>query len=233
MRLVLSPKAPTALLSLRNRKPGPVRFQLRVFSWTSGPKGEMVMVQTDDVVFFPSLLTINAGEERKVRIGSPVRFGSTEKSYRLMVEELPPLEKPSETGEPPGIQVLMKYSLPIFMQPGRPISQAHIEGWEVKNRRLTFRVKNEGNVHLLLQKVSIKGAGKSGEIVFERELPGWYVLVGDARAYEVELANEECGRIRELTVEAKNEGQPAPWNGHFEVPSCDGHPDSKAAEARR
>src|SRR5258708_10275171 len=88
MRLVLSPKAPTALLSLRNRKSGSVRFQLRVFSWTSGPKGEMVMGPTDDVVFFPSLLTINAGEERKIRIGSPVRFGSTEKSYRLMVRGL-------------------------------------------------------------------------------------------------------------------------------------------------
>jgi fimbrial chaperone protein len=219
IRLVLSAKAPTALLSLRNGKSESVRFQLRVFSWTSGPKGEMVMALTDDIVFFPPLLTIKPSEERKIRIGSPVPFGSAEKSYRLIVEELPPLEKPSENGDPPGIQVLLKYSLPIFMQPGRVVSQAQIEGLAVENRHLTFRVKNEGNVHLLLQKVSIKGAGKSGQAVFERELQGWYVLVGDAKAYEVELAKEECGKISELTAEAKNEGQPTTWRGHLVISS--------------
>lgn len=230
-RLVLSPKAPTALLNLHNGKSDPARLQLKVFVWTQSPKGEMIAAPTDDIVFFPPLFTVNAGEERKIRFGSLIPFGGAEKSYRLIVEELPPLESPSASGDRPGVRMLMKFSLPIFMQPSRVVSQAQIEEFAMVDRRLSFRVKNHGNIHLLLQKVSVKGTGKSGEAVFDQELQGWYVLAGDARLYEIELGKEECGKISELTVEAKNEGQTAPWRGHFKPQgdSCGTRPGESAS----
>lgn len=230
-RLVLSAKAPTALLSLSNGKSEPVRLQLSVFAWTQSPKGEMTVAPTDDIVFFPPLLTVSAGEERKIRIGSPIPFGAAEKSYRLIVEELPPLEKLSASGDSPGIHMLMKFSLPIFIEPSRVVSQAQIEGLAMEDRRFSFRVKNQGNIHLLLQKVSVKGTSKSGEAVFARELPGWYVLAGDARNYAIELGTEECGNISELTVEARNEGQTAPWSGHFKPQgdSCGAQPGKRTS----
>lgn len=225
-RVVLRAKAPTALLSLRNGKSEPVRLQLSVFAWAQSPKGEIAVAPTDDIVFFPPLLTVNPGEERKIRIGSPLPFGAMEKSYRLIVEELPSLERPSADGDSPGVRMLMKFSLPVFMQPGRAVSQARIEGFAMTNRRLSFRVKNEGNTHLLLQKVSVKGTGKSGQSVFERDLPGWYVLPDDTRLYEIEFTKEECANTNELTVEAKNEGQAAPWRGFFKLQGnpCDAQP---------
>ena len=180
-RFVLKAKAPTGLLSLRNGRSQASRFQVQAFAWTESAAGKMVLVPTEDIVFFPPLLTVQPGEIRKIRIGAAVPFAPVEKSYRLIIQELPPLE--SHDGEESGIHTLMKFNLPVFLQAARPASQAQLEDFVLKDGQLSFRVKNEGNSHLLLQSVSVTGSGKSGEAVFEHQLAGWYVLAGDVRNY--------------------------------------------------
>ena len=82
----------SALVTIKNETDKPVRFQLTMMAWTQDPGGQMQLAPTSDVVFFPSLLTLNGREERRVRVGAEVPAGPVEKTYRLFIEELPPVE---------------------------------------------------------------------------------------------------------------------------------------------
>ena len=69
-QIVLSGRKSSVLLTLKNDSAEPLRFELSVFSWSQSPSGEMSLEPTDDIVFFPALLTIAPGESRHVRVGS-------------------------------------------------------------------------------------------------------------------------------------------------------------------
>src|SRR5579872_4601426 len=56
----------STLLTLKNESDQPLRFQITSFAWSQSPQGEMQLTPTDDIVYFPALLSLNPGEERKV-----------------------------------------------------------------------------------------------------------------------------------------------------------------------
>ena len=88
-QIYLSGRTTSALLTLRNDSTETLRFQLSAFAWNQSATGEILLEPTQDVVFFPALLTLKQGEERRIRVGSTVSPGAIEKTYRIFVEELP------------------------------------------------------------------------------------------------------------------------------------------------
>ena len=74
------------LLTLRNESNETLQFQLSVFAWTQSPLGQMELEPTEDVVFFPTLLTLKPKETRRVRVGSATPQDVREKTYRIFVE---------------------------------------------------------------------------------------------------------------------------------------------------
>src|SRR5438132_13311632 len=83
----------STLLTLRNESDQPLRFQISSFTWSQDARGSVQLSPTDDIVFFPALLTLNAGEEWKVRVAATGAATDGEKADRIFFEELPPLEK--------------------------------------------------------------------------------------------------------------------------------------------
>jgi fimbrial chaperone protein len=158
----------------------------------------MQLAPTDDIVFFPTLLTLGKGEERKIRIGSATSFGATEKTYRLFVEELPPAEKPTTPGI---VTVLTKMGIPIFLEPAKPIVRASLSELTLTEGAFGFQIQNSGTIHVLPQSIKVRGLGEQGEAVLEREASAWYVLSGGMRLFEVPLPKPECERLRSLVVE--------------------------------
>ncbi len=217
LQVVLSPKAANTLLSVSNRDGQPLRLQLSVYAWAQNAKGEMQLTPTQDVVFFPRLLTVGPGEERKVRIGAGTPFAAAEKTYRLIVEELPLLAKAGEGGAGVQVRVLMRLSIPIFLQPAQPVAKGQIEAMALRHRRFSFALKNLGNVHLLPQAVEVKGLGAAGESLFAQKAANWSVLAGGLREYELELPAADCARIKTLTVEVKS--NPATLSQRFDPPA--------------
>ena len=88
----------STLLTLKNESDQPLRFQISSFVWSQDAKGAMQLTPTEDIVFFPALLSLNPGEERKVRVAATVAAKEVEKTYRIFFEELPPLERPESSG---------------------------------------------------------------------------------------------------------------------------------------
>jgi len=109
------------------------------------------------------------------------------------------------TEAPTGIRILTRMGIPIFLQPAHVVQQGRIEGLAVRQGRLTFQVKNSGNVHFMEQAVRVRGVGGNDDSRFDHQEAGWYVLAGAARTRELALPPEACASIRTLAVEVRME----------------------------
>lgn len=220
-QVVLSAKTPSVLVTLHNTSSETLRFQLSLFGWAQRPNGEMELTPTEDLVWFPTLLQLAPGEERKVRVGSATSIASTEKTYRLFIEELPPMQTPQAGPSGTQVRILTRIGIPIFLQPAKLEAGGHIEALAIRHGQLSFQVKNVGNVHFVVQAVRISGFTAAEEQVFERQLDGWYVLAGGRRIYQLELPEGDCTRIQMLAVEVDT--QHATFTSRFDLLSraCD------------
>src|SRR5438132_11814509 len=138
----------STLLTLKNESDQSLRFQISSFVWSQDPKGGMQLVPTEDIVFFPALLSLNPGEERKVRVAATVAAKDVEKTYRIFFEELPPLERPETSGAQ--VRILTKMGIPIFVSPANGNAEASIDSLKMEKSTLAFDVRNSGNVHFAL-----------------------------------------------------------------------------------
>jgi fimbrial chaperone protein len=198
-QLFLSAKATSALLSLRNESKEPLRFQLSLSAWDQRTNGEMALTPTRDIIFFPQLLTLAPGEERKVRVGlaPSVTAGDAERTYRLFVEELPA----SQAGpQPSGVKVLTRMGIPIFLQPPSAAAKPSIGDLAVKAGRFGFVVHNLGNAHFVPDSIRVEGLAADGGVIFAQLVSGWYVLAGGSRTFDVEVPKVDCARVTAITV---------------------------------
>lgn len=198
-QLFLSGRDSSTLLTLRNETDQPLRFQLSVFAWEQSPSGEMVLTPTQDVVFFPALVTLNGHEERKVRVGRVTPPAAVEKTYRIFVEELPSLEAASSAGSE--VKVLTKMGVPIFVRPAKDVTGAAFGQVAAADGMLRFDVANVGTVHFVPDRVTVRGL-KGGEPVVEKSMTAWYVLPGGRREFELALGEFACAGATSLQVEA-------------------------------
>lgn len=200
IRVDLSSRVSSSLMTLTNDSPGELRFQISAFEWsqTEGT-GEMNLTPTKDVVFFPALLTVKPGEERKVRVGATVKSGDVEKTYRIFFEELPPLTTP-ETTTGSEVKIITKLGVPIFVEPLKALVVGEIANASMSAGKLAFDVKNDGNVHFLARSVKVTGLDAAGKPVVEKQREGWYVLRGGTRRYDLEFKPEECRTLKTMRI---------------------------------
>lgn len=216
VQVLLTGQSRSAILTLQNTSQEPLRFQLDVQAWAQDPQGAMQLQPTRDIVFFPQLLSLAPGQERKVRLGATVPPGAIEKTYRLFVQELPPRETPGATSGSQ-VRVLTRMGIPVFLQPPSPRVEGRVEALAVRQGRLSFEVRNRGTVHFVVHGIRLTGYDAGSEAVLHGALEGWYVLAGGVRRYEVEIPPADCGKVQAVAVEvdAKDEA----FSGRVELSS--------------
>jgi len=204
IRVTFSAQEPTALMTIRNDGDQRLRLQVSVMAWDQNKQGEMVLNPTDDIIFYPNLLTLEPNSQRNLRVGVNGAVVERERSYRIFVEELPSNVKLQFTG----VRIVTKVSIPIFIRPAKAEHKNLIERIALRGSDITFEVKNQGNVHIQPREVRVKGTAADGTVQIERKLPGWYILAGGLREYRVDVPKTECTRIKDLTVEVDLEDKP-------------------------
>jgi fimbrial chaperone protein len=210
----LGPHAQTETLTVRNHGAESTRFQVSVYAWNQGAAGEMELAPTSDVVFFPSMFELGPGEERKIRVGLAVPAGPVEKTYRVFVEELPPLQLQSTPGT---VRVLTRMGMPIFveptMTPSAVAASPRIENFRLDKGHLSFDLKNAGSQHVKARGVRLVGRDATGRIRHDEKQPAWYLLAGGLRHYDISLPASDCRAITllEATLEADGETATATW----------------------
>ncbi len=200
-RVYLSQSAASALMTLKNESTTPLRMQLKAQRWAQSPAGEMQLSPTEDLVIFPTLLTLAPGEQRKIRVATAAGFGAVEKSYRLYVEELPPASRDAAEGS--SVRILTRMGIPVFLQPSRPVATATLRDVGLSQGKVAFELANTGNTHYIPDGITVRGFSGSGQAVGEWPVDGWYILAGGTRAFAVGIASPACEKVRSVLIEVR------------------------------
>jgi fimbrial chaperone protein len=199
VQVELTRRARAAVVTIRNVGAEPMRLQASAFEWRQDRRGEAILARTKDIVFFPSLLTIAPGAKRNIRVaaaeGAP--FGEVERTYRMFVEQLPGGATPEST-----VRVLTRVGIPVYLEPPKRSSRPEIDGLRLDGRKVSFVLRNGGNVRIRPDAVRLVGRDDADAKVLELPLGAWYVLAGDERVYEGEVPRDGCSSVRTLAAEA-------------------------------
>ena len=152
---------------------------------------------SSDVTFFPKLVELAGGASRNIRVGINAGMArDVEQSFRLFIEELPDQSAPKANE----VALRTKVGIPVFVRPVKPVRSAAIDGVSVENGKVLARLRNTGNLHISVDTISVKGTGGSGAPTFTKEGPGWYVLPGATRIFEVPMTAAECKSTTAVAV---------------------------------
>jgi fimbrial chaperone protein len=195
-QIFLSGRTGSVLLTLRNESDDTLQFQLSAFAWEQSPSGEMQLEPTEDIVFFPTLLTLKPKETRRVRVASATTQAVREKTYRIFVEELPPTDNAVGSG----VRVLTKMGIPIFVRPVKEVATATLNSLRQQDGALRFTLSNAGTVHVVPQSIKVRGLAGSNT-AFDRELEGWYVLAGGRREFDMAFPENACAQVTSIVVD--------------------------------
>lgn len=104
-------------LWLSNSGTRPLRAQVRVQAWSQADSADR-LEPARDLVASPPVTEIAPGQQQLVRIVRPqVVSAPLERSYRLIVDELPAAPAADAKPLPGNLQFLLRYSIPVFIAP--------------------------------------------------------------------------------------------------------------------
>jgi fimbrial chaperone protein len=207
--MFLSTSDKSGAFSVINSGNEKIDFQISVKEWAQDEKGKDVYTDTQDIVFFPKIMTVDPNSQRAIRVGIKGPKSLQEKTYRLFVEEIPTPKKESEMKQigkiKAGITIAFRFAVPVFILPVKPQESAVIEKLDMVNGTARATVRNAGNVHVKLLSITFTGKAADGKELFTREVAGWYVLRGMAFPYEAKVSKEQCNNLATIDVTAKAE----------------------------
>lgn len=194
--LELSSAAPAQALWLSNSGSEPLNAQLRVFAW-SQQEGRDQLLPTRDLVLSPPMLALQPGQRQLVRVIRPGVAGSGERSYRILVDELPDPARQQQ-----GLHFVMQFSIPVFADTpaaARPRLQWRIEQ---EGERAQLVTDNPGERRAKVTDIELfDGEGRS--LLRRPGLLG-YVLAGASSRWPLKLDGAAAAAS---VVEAQIDGE--------------------------
>ena len=176
-------------LWLSNTGDTPVRAQVRVYRWTQENDADQ-LAPTKELLASPPMIELAVGDRqliRAIRLGAPPT-GGVEAAYRLIIDELP-----SEDPARKGLQYVLRYSVPVFVQPaGAAPSAPQLQAALLREGDKTLlEVSNSGGTHAQLADISYTSpAGQRSTVA-----PGLlgYVLPGMRMRWAVKVPAAALG----------------------------------------
>lgn len=142
-------------LWLSNAGDSVVHAQVRVYHWTQDDKGDQ-LVASRGLVVSPPMLQLAIGDRqliRVIRVGPPPNGnGAVEDAYRLAIDELPVAAPDTAANPKRGLQFVLHYSVPIFVEPaGAAAAPAQLQ-WSLQRigEQAQLQVSNRGGSHAQL-----------------------------------------------------------------------------------
>jgi fimbrial chaperone protein len=189
-----------AVMTITNTSAKELRFEIKVFAWDQPrPDAAIQLAPTADVVVFPPLVTLKPKSTQRVRVGTDVPQGTLEKSYRLMIEELPNAAAPAQGTK---VSVRTRIGVPVFLAPTKSVRSGRMETVTVTRGVVSIPLTNTGSIHAMVDEVAVRGMAAPDSPVFEEALKGWYVLAGKTRTWTYTMQPAQCRLVKFLEIEA-------------------------------
>ncbi len=193
---------PALSMSVANRGVRGATVQVRVFSWTQEDGRERLTPLTD-VILSPAIFTLDAGRMQTVRVLFPEGEAPHERSYRILIDELPDVN----STEP--VRFALRLSVPVFRQPAvapPPPSLA----WQLEAGVLKLVARNEGGRRERLRDLVL--TSEHGQQVKPTTPWGHYLLAGHQRSWSIDGSNVTWRPGERWTLVAQTDA------GRIEVP---------------
>lgn len=172
---------------LSNEGGEPLNAQVRVWRWTQSGNSDR-LYNAQGLVISPPILALAPGEKQLVRV---IRTGpaplNVEDAWRLSVDELPQAKR-----EKNQLQFVMRYSVPLFVQPAGLTEATPKLRWQLvkTDGKVFIEVNNKGNLHAqLAQATFVSGGGVRKSI--SQGLLG-YVLPGSTMRWMIPVSAGEA-----------------------------------------
>lgn len=195
----LDSRTRSAVVTVYNQGEGTGDYEVKVTEWSQNDKGEDVQSPTKDIIYFPRFLKIEKNESRVIRVAARTPAARNEKTYRLIVAELPDRSTPKTTG----VIFQFQFAIPLFVLPPNKIVKGKIMNSGVSNGEARTTVSNEGNTRFRVESVAVQGRNPKGEIVFDKTITGWYLLAGSSKVYSVPIPADQCSGMSTLDLTVK------------------------------
>lgn len=202
-------------LMLRNTGAAPLQAQVRVFDWRQ-ENGEDVLEPSADLVVSPPFLSVPPGGRQVVRVlqrGSPAQDTMTgERSFRILVDEMPagigaeedpPGGRGSPSGVRPGLNFLMRFSIPVFVTPHS--GTAPELRWRLQDTGQGPRLVAENTGSRRAQVSDLELVDGDGRILYRHGGLAGYLLSGTSRQWSFNLPD---GAAAATETRMRVNGQP-------------------------
>lgn len=204
IRVDLDARARSAAISVVNEGKEKLNFQLQAMDWTQDGAGADQYNETRDLVFFPKIMSVEAGQEAVIRVGLKAGAAASERSFRLFIEELPGVVK-APAGNVAQINVLIRFGVPIFAAPIQPRDGLGIEGLDLKNGLITFGARNTGNRHHVFKGIRLEGRDAAGQRVYGLEIADRYLLASSLKSFSTAVPPDQCRQLASLELEIQTD----------------------------
>jgi fimbrial chaperone protein len=201
IRLEFASEKASGVITISNNSAKRLNCQMKAFRWTQDEEGKDRYTETRDIIFFPRLMVIEPKDRKVIRVGTKVSASQAEQTYRLFVEDV----TPSQSGEGANVVFAIRFGVPIFLKPFKEKTEGVIERIAMDKGVIEVTVKNTGNSHFIIQKITVRAVGPGSEAILSKDLPGWYLLSGSVKNHTMEIPRESCRKIARVEIEVKTD----------------------------
>lgn len=194
IRVELNNQDKSSSITVFNEDKAPINFQVYAKKWEQDENGKDFYTDTDELIFFPRVFTIEPGKERLIRVGVKKSNPAKESTYRLFIEEIPSSDKKGGVA----VQIALRFGVPIFIKPAKESIQWNIKNKSVEGGNFILELENKGNQHFNILSINLKGEENPStqKEVFKKEIKGWYILPGAKRIFKEKIEN--CSNLKIL-----------------------------------
>lgn len=162
VRIELFTNHTNAILQVSNDEDDEVTFQIRVLTWSTDGKKD-VLEDTSEILVNPPIAMVAPHQKQFIRVGlRHPKEEIQEKAYRIIVEEVP---RPPKAGFS-GVQTLLRISIPVFIAPRTNAPpKLNWEAMPAEGDRWKLVAVNHGNAHVQIRTLDIANDGPAASHV--------------------------------------------------------------------